>query len=82
MRVKLDVYGCVKEEDLYDTGYTGSRQDDLEIVFAMNKYFDKYEFEQNLVWMRVSQLPVRHPEHSYTDNQWILLQRGNLDLRE
>ena len=79
---KLETYGYVKVSDLYEVGIGSNERADIEIGFALGEYFEKYEFEQDLVLLRTSRLPTAHPESTYyrDDDQWILLKRDKLNL--
>jgi hypothetical protein len=70
----------VRESDLVEVGMTGSKKDKLEIVFALHQYFEKFEFESDLVLVRSKELSFWHPLHSSDANEWVLLPRMNLDI--
>ncbi len=70
----------VRESDLIQVGMTGSKRDNIEIVFALHKYFEKFEFDSDLVLVRSNEISYWHPLHSSNAKEWILLPRKNLDL--
>jgi hypothetical protein len=84
IKSKLDYYGNVTVSDLYEVGNRPTRRGQVEIEFALGQYFRKFEFQENLVLMKTTQLPSAHPEFAYDfqeRNQWILLRRENLKVQ-
>lgn len=78
---KLTMYIAVREGDLYELGMIKDTANTLEIVSALHYYFEKYEFEDDLVLTRINELHHLHPLHSYVSDDWVLLPRRNLALR-
>ena len=80
---KLDNYGKAKVSDHYEVGIGFKEKAKLEIAFALGQYFEKYEFDQDLILIKTSQLPIGHPERTIfkEDSEWILLHRENLNIR-
>ena len=77
---KLDKYGKVKVNDLYEVGIGFNEKAKLEIGFALGQYFDKHEFEKDLILMKTSKLPYGHPERDLpSSSEWILMYRENLN---
>lgn len=72
----------MRTRDLYKLGMNHSDEDTLEIEMALHAYFQKYEFEEELVLMRLDQLNYKHPYHSYTASELVLMPRDNLALRD
>ena len=69
----------VTESDLYELGMAATETNRVEIIFALHKYFEKNEFDGDLVLLRVKELPFAHPLRRYDAFQeWILLPRKNL----
>lgn len=83
IKTKIDIYGNVAVKDMYEVGLRNNDRDNLEIEFAFGRYFHKYEFEQDLILIRTSQLHYLHPESTSLreDHQWILMRRENLKVR-
>jgi len=84
IKVKLDDYGNVTVSDLYEFGLRNNARNNIEIIVALNNYFATYEFDEDLILLRTSALPIEHPERTVfkEDTQWILLRRKNYYLRE
>lgn len=78
---KLAMFIAVRESDLYESGMTKNKANSLEIISALHYYFEKYEFEDNLVLIRLGELHHLHPLHTYTSDDWALMPRRNLELR-
>lgn len=80
IKKQLSLKVGVVESDLYESGIPKTETSRVEITFAMHKYFEKYEFEEDLTLMRVKDLYSLHPLHKYESYDWVLLPRKNLDL--
>lgn len=72
----------VRESDLYESGIRYSDEARLEILFALNLYFEKYEFEDDLILVTRSDLDTVHPYHSYVSNEWVLMPRQSLEVKK
>jgi len=81
IRKQLSLNIGVAESDLYEAGMPKSETSRVEIVFALHKYFEKYEFEDDLVLIRLNDLHYLHPWHLYDSYDWVLMPRKNLELR-
>jgi len=83
IRKQLSAYVGAIESDFYESGMADSKLSRVEIVYAMHKYFDRYEFEEDLVLTRRGKLSFYHPCWAGTDrkNEWVIMPRGNLNLR-
>jgi len=79
---QMDLYIGVRVRDLREAGNSYSQEDTLEINYALRKYFEKFEFEEDLVLTYIDDLHYQHPYHSYTSDDMVLMKRKNLDLRE
>lgn len=71
----------VRESDLYELGMTDSKRNRIEIVFALHQYFEKFEFTEDFVLIRINELSFYHPLYSVSTNEWVLLPRRNLNLK-
>lgn len=79
----LELYIAVRSIDFYRAGMSRSDRDKLEVEIALHMYFLKYEFDEDLVLMRVNRLHEQHPYYSiFGDDIWILMPRKNLDIRK
>lgn len=81
IRIVMKAYIAVHSRDLYKSGMNRSDEDTLEIGMALYAYFQKYEFEEDLVLMHSNELNYKHPYHSYTRSELVLMPRNNLSLR-
>lgn len=77
----LELYIAVRTRDLYKAGMNYNDEDTLEIEMALYTYFQKYEFEEDLVLLRLNELNYNHPYHSYTSSEYVLMPREKLKLR-
>ena len=69
----------VTESDLYELGMAVTETNRVEIVLALHKYFEKNEFDDDLILLRVKELPFAHPLRRYDYfHEWVLLPRKNL----
>lgn len=82
IRKVLELYIAVRTRDLYKSGMNNSDEDTLEIEMALYAYFQKHEFEEDLVLMHLSELNYKHPYHLYTSSELVLMPRKNLSLRD
>jgi hypothetical protein len=77
------MYIGVRERDLYEAGKSKNKINKIEIVVALHQYFEKYEFDEDLILMRRGEFHYQPPYYSSVYNdEWALLARKNLELRD
>lgn len=82
IRNHLSQYIGVRERDFYISGKSYKDEDSIEINVALLYYFEKFEFEEDLVLVRLSQLHDKHPYYYIIgDNEWVLMPKKNLEIR-
>jgi hypothetical protein len=83
IRKQLSMYIGVRERDLYEAGKSKNKINKIEIVVALHQYFEKYEFDEDLILMRRGEFHYQPPYYSSVYNdEWALLARKNLELRD
>lgn len=82
IKKQLDLYIGVRVRDLRDASKSYSDEGTLEIEFALKQYFERFEFEEDLVLTTVDELNWGHPYHSHLTDETILIKRKNLALHE
>jgi len=78
IKAKIEKYGSVTAGDFSEVGSNLKKGKHLlEIEAALAYYFQRNEFEQDLILTKTSQLNYHHPDHTLfdTDDQTILLTR-------
>ncbi len=78
----LELYIAARVRDFYRSGMTHSDKDKLETIFALHVYFEKFEFEEDLVLTRLNLLPRYHPCYEEYRDEWVLLQRKNFNIQK
>ncbi|MCB9110831.1 MAG: hypothetical protein H6634_06245 [Anaerolineales bacterium] len=81
IKKQLELKEAVLERDLYDAGMPEGESSRVEIILALHKYFERHEFDEDLVFLRANQLEYTHPLHKYDSYEWVLMPRKNLDVR-
>ena len=80
IQARLDKLGYVKAEDFQEIGLSAtSERDRLEVMSALAYFFEKHEFDQNLIFQQTKNLPTVHPLHTIfsSDNDWVVTHNTN-----
>ena len=80
IKKQLNLRVGIRESDLLELGMSGGERDRVEILLALHKYFEKFEFSEDLVLTRVDELSYFHPLHSSRTDELVLLFRKNLSI--